>query len=125
MKVKNITIGIRSVEEGLKDLSGTIRSIRSGKPVRRREGTFFVDLEAMRRVLTPKRLALLHLIRESRPESIYALARAADRDLKNVQADVSMLAKLGLVSLNRARTARDRIIPTVDYDRLQLQIPVV
>jgi len=126
MKIKNITIGIKSVKEGLHEFAGAVEAMRRGEPpCRKRDGVYFVSLEAMRKVLTPKRLELLHIIRESRPESIYALVQIAKRDLKNVQDDVSMLARVGLVSLSRAGTARKRIIPKVEYDRLQLQIPVI
>ncbi|MBI4064422.1 MAG: hypothetical protein HY401_09010 [Elusimicrobia bacterium] len=126
MKVKNITIGIKSLEEGLGELVETIKTIQKGKPPRtKKEGSYFVSLEAMRQVLTPKRLELLHAIRENHPESIYELAHLTKRDLKNVQDDLSLLTKVGLVSLSKKKVARERVIPRVDYDQLQLQIPVI
>lgn len=126
MKVKNITIGIKSLEEGLKDLTKVLKNIRKGQPSKRgKPATYFVSLEAMRRVLTPKRLELLHLIREEQPDSIYELAQLAKRDLKNVQEDIALLARIGLVSLRKTNFARGKIVPRVDYDHLQLDIPVV
>lgn len=126
MKVKNITIGIKSVEEGLKDLAKVMKGIQKGNPSRRkRPATYFVSLEAMRRVLTPKRLELLHIIREEQPDSIYELAQIAKRDLKNVQEEVTLLARMGLVSLRKTNVARERIAPRVDYDHLQLDIPII
>ena len=125
MKIKNITIGIQSLEEGLKEFSHAARSVQHGRATReKKEGVFFTSLEAMRKVLTPKRLELLHLIREKHPDSVYELARVSKRDLKNVQDDVAILSRIGLVSLTRTTQARRRVIPRVDYDRLQLQIPV-
>lgn len=126
MRVKNITVGIKSLEEGLKEFSTAIHAIKGGQHLKiKKEGTYFVDLDAMRRVLTPKRLELLHLIREKEPHSVYELAHLAKRDLKNVQTDVGLLSRIGLLSLNKTKTARENIVPRVDYDQLQLQIPVV
>ena len=126
MKVKNITIGIKSVQEGLRDLAKIVKSIQKGNPPKRKKpATYFVSLEAMRHVLTPKRLELLHMIREEQPGSIYELAQIAKRDLKNVQEDIALLAKIGLVNLKKTQLARENIIPRVDYDHLQLDIPVV
>jgi predicted transcriptional regulator len=125
MRTRNITVGIRSLEEGLKDFSNAYHSIRHGKiPRSKKERVDFVSIEAMRRVLTPKRLQLLRLIREKRPDSIYELTRLIGRDLKNVQSDVSLLARIGLLDLTRSKQARARMIPRVEYDRLQLQIPL-
>ena len=125
MKVKNIAIGIQTLEAGISEFAKAIGRIRRGKTPAKKEGVYFTSLEAMRKVLTPKRVELLRVIRERRPESVYGLAQMAGRDLKNVQDDVTLLARVGLVSLSRAKTARDRVIPSVDYDSLQLQIPVI
>ena len=126
MRIKNIAIGIQSAEEGVKEFVEAVDAIRSGKvPRGKKEGVYFTSLEAMRRVLTPKRLGLLHLIREKAPESISELSRMAKRNLKNVQDDLAMLARIGLVSLSRVKAARDRVVPRVGYDRLQLQIPMI
>jgi predicted transcriptional regulator len=126
MKVRNITVGIKPLEDGLGEFSRVVRSIQHGRPPKKMsEGVSFVSLEAMRKVLTPKRFALLHAIRDRRPESVYELAQLLKRDIKNVQDDVAMLARIGLLSLNHSRSARRRVVPRVEYDRLQLQIPII
>lgn len=124
MKIKNITVGIKSPEEGLKEFSETVKAIQRGESPKKKEGLFFVDLEAMRKVLTSKRLQLLHIIRDKHPESIYALAQIVKRDLKNVRQDITLLSRMGLVSLSRKSAVRDRMTPMVGYDNLQLRIPV-
>ena len=126
MKVRNVTIGIKSEEESLKDFVRTFKSIQAGHPPKKlKEGVYFVSREAMRKVLSPKRLEILSTVRKKEPGSIYELARILKRSLRNVQDDVSLLSRLGLLSLTRKREARKRIIPRVSYDRLDLQIPVV
>ena len=47
--------------------------------------------------LTPARLDLLNTLRKVGPCSVYALAKAADRNYSNVHSDVARLLDLGLV----------------------------
>ncbi len=125
MKIKNITIGIKSAEQGLKEFTRTIKNIQKGSiPKAKKEATYFVNVEAFHSVLTLKRLELLHVIRENKPHSIYELANLVKRDLKNVQNDVSLLNRIGLVQISKSTQARNRVTPYVEYDRLQVQIPV-
>lgn len=125
MKVKNITIGIKSVKQGLREFTETIKNIQGGAiPKQKKETTYFVDVEAFHSVLTLKRLELLHAIRENKPHSIYELAHLIKRDLKNVQSDVSLLNKIGLIQISKSTQFRNRVTPRVEYDRIYVQIPV-
>lgn len=47
--------------------------------------------------LTPARLDLLDVLRRVGPCSVYALAKASERNYSNVHTDVSRLEELGLV----------------------------
>ena len=126
MKIKNIAIEIKTLGEGLKEFAKVVRDAQRGRfPKEPVTGVAFVSLEAMLSVLTPRRMELLRLIRELEPDSIYELAKAAKRDLKNVQDDVALLARIELVSLGRPKTRRKRVVPRVDYDQLQFQISFV
>ena len=51
--------------------------------------------------LTPARLDLLDTLRRVGPCSIYALAKAAERNYSNVHTDVSRLEELGLIERSR------------------------
>lgn len=125
MKTKSITIKIQSLAEDLEEFGRVVRAIQRGHPPKKMiDGISFSSLEAMRKVLTPKRLELLQAIRQERPASIYALAKTTGRDLRNVQDDVAMLARLGLVSLSRGKHARAGVSPRVEYDRIRLDIPL-
>jgi predicted transcriptional regulator len=125
VKTRQISVGVKTLKEGLTDFSRAVRQAQSG-PIPRfpKARVYFVSLEAMVRVLTPKRLALLHTIRDRRPHSVYELSRMADRDLKNVQEDVRLLSQAGLIDINRTPHHRKQATPHVDYDNLQLQIQV-
>lgn len=125
MKTKSITVTIQSLAESMEVFGRVVRSIQRGHPPKTMiDSIAFGSLEAMRKVLTPKRLELLQVIRQERPASIYALAKTTGRDLRNVQDDVAMLARLGLVSLSRGKHARAGVSPRVEYDRIRLDIPL-
>ncbi len=117
-------IEIRTLEEGLKDFRTTWKAVATGKKVRPSKGTYFTSLEAARKVLTPKRLQLLRAIRQSRPNSVYQLARLIGRDFKNVHADVQALAAYGLVSLKKARAGRRPTVPRVPFSAIEFRIAV-
>ncbi|PIR19433.1 MAG: hypothetical protein COV48_02010 [Elusimicrobia bacterium CG11_big_fil_rev_8_21_14_0_20_64_6] len=122
MTRKNITISVRSLTEVLSELASVVRDAQAGKIGPPRIGLTFESIDAVRNVLTPKRLGLLKAIRESRPKSIYALAKATGRQLKNTQADVAMLARLDLVELERGHGKRTALKPRVRYDSIRLNI---
>ena len=66
-------IEIKSLEEGLKDFRATWKAAAARKKITPRKRTYFTSLEAARKVLTPKRLQLLHVIRQDRPDSFISL----------------------------------------------------
>lgn len=124
MKVRRLKVGVRPLEEGLHEFGGTLKALQSGRTLSKRRGVYFVSVEAMRRVLTPSRLTLLHLTRTRHPRSIAALAKLIRRDFKNVHADLKLLADLGLVHLEPGAHLRDSVTPTVPYERIQFEIAV-
>lgn len=124
MKVKRLKVGVRPLEEGLREFGNTLKALKAGRKVPKRTGVFFVSVEAMRRVLTEPRLTLLHTIRTRRPRSLAALAKVVRRDFKNVRADVKILSDLGLVELKGGPRLRDAVSLTVPYQRIQFEIAV-
>lgn len=98
--MKAFAIQIKSREEAHKEFTQAWRAVAAGKKVTPSEGVYFTSLEAVRRLITDKRMLLLHLIREKNPKSIYELAKLAHRDFKNVHADVKLLEWYGLIELD-------------------------
>ena len=109
---KTLTIRVRSIDEALEGFRTTFKAVATGQRVEKREGVYFSSIEAARNLLTPGRLALLRAIRAKRPGSIYELAKVVGRDLKNVQEDVKLLERYGLVHLSRGRGAGKRVVRT-------------
>lgn len=124
MKVKNVKIGVRSMDRAFTEWTETFKKLQKGKRVPKSRGVYFASLEALRKVLTEKRLDLLHVIKERQPASVYELSKIVKRDLKNVNGDLELLENIGLVSMARSRTGRKRVTPRVDYDKIQLEIGV-
>lgn len=126
MKVKNVTIGIKSIEEVLNNAKAVMKRLERGDKVRkRRPGIYFESLEIMRKAITPERVKILKVIKEKHPASIYELAKLLNRNLKNVADDVHYLAELGLIELEKGKSnGREKIMPIVNYDKLLLEIPV-
>lgn len=81
-------------------------------------------MEAARKVLTPKRLQLLRVIRQGRPDSVYQLAQLAGRDFKNVHADLQALAANGFVSLRKTQAGRHTTVPRVPFSAIEFRIAV-
>ena len=124
MKVKNIKIAIKSTEAFLEEAKSTMQKITVGEKVSIKKGLYFENLDAMRKALTPKRLQLLHTIKEKRPQSVYELAKFVNRDLKNVTQDLAFLERLGLVGLKKTKDKRAKTTPSVEYDKILLEIAV-
>ena len=104
-----------------------LREIGSVVASAKRDGaTVITSLEAARNLLTPSRLALLRAIRNRRPGSIYELAKIVSRDLKNVQQDLRILERHGLVRMTRRRGVGKRKvrIPRAMFGAIQLKIAI-
>lgn len=123
---KTLTIQIKSAGETLEGLREAFKAVEIGRRVTRREGVYFISIEAARNLLTPSRLALLRAVRSGRPGSIYELAKMVNRDLKNVQDDLRILGTYGLVRMTHAtRSGKRRVrVPQAVFDQIELKIAI-
>lgn len=124
MKIKKIKIGIKGVREVLEDFVKAGEAIAKKEETKKEKGIYFENIAAFRKALTPKRLELLHLIKEHNPQSIQDLSRLAKRDIKNVAEDVKLLTTLGLIEIKRKKKGRKEVAPQVKYDIIELMIAV-
>jgi predicted transcriptional regulator len=121
MKTKKIKI--RSKDEFYGNLLTAAEKFEQGDDAFRLRGEYFESLEAVRNVLTEKRLALWRLIRDQKPDSILALSKLAKRNFKNVHQDVAMLIAVGLVEIHKGKGKRgDTQRPVSLADSLQLEV---
>ncbi|HBI24460.1 MAG TPA: hypothetical protein DDX84_09740 [Nitrospiraceae bacterium] len=124
MKIKKVKIGIRSLEDVLYNAREVMKKLERGAKVKKESGIYFENLAAFRRVITEKRLEMLHVIKERHPSSVYELAKMLDRDIKNVNMDLEYLKEVGLVEIKRSKEKRERVIPEVNYDAIELLVAV-
>ena len=123
---KTLTIRIKPADKALEEFRRTFKDVEAGHRVRKREGVYFTSIEAARNLLTPNRLALLRAVRSGRPGSIYELSRMVNRDLKNVQDDLRILERYGLVRMaDGTRTGKRRVrVPQSLFDEIALKIAI-
>ncbi|MEI6704463.1 MAG: ArsR family transcriptional regulator, partial [Deltaproteobacteria bacterium] len=126
IKAKNITIGIRSLDDALDNLTNVSEALMRGEKVKKQRGVYFENLDAFRKILTEKRLELLHVVKRDKPDTIHELSRLLGRDVKNVSDDLKYLAELGLVSLDKSALAGEgrRVSPRVSYEKIRLEIAI-
>ncbi|HLA50472.1 MAG TPA: ArsR family transcriptional regulator [Thermodesulfovibrionia bacterium] len=124
MRVKNVTIRIKSLEGIFNEAKDVMKKLERGEKVKKHEGISFESLDSMRKVITEERLKILKTIKKDHPSSIYALAKMLHRDIKNTFDDVQFLARMGLIELKKTKDGREKTTPTVNYDKILLEIPV-
>ena len=121
MKTKRIKI--RTKYQFFSDVSKVANDLDHGRKTKHLRGEYFESLEAVRNILTEKRLELWKLIRDKKPKSISDLARLTGRNFKSVYQDVSLLVKVGLVELRNQKGSRGNIQkPTSMVDSLLLEV---
>jgi predicted transcriptional regulator len=123
--MKTLTFTIEPFNESLRRFQETFEAVRAGRNVKAQEIVGFTSLEAVRKFLTRERLGLLRTIRTQQPGSVYELARMAGRDLKNVQDDIRILERHGLVKITkRPRGSRKVKVPQVPFEEIALKIAI-
>jgi predicted transcriptional regulator len=86
------------------------------------ESLYFTELETFRKCLTPKRLELLWIIADKRPQSVRELAALVRREPKNVSEDLEYLCRVGLVELRPSSAHGNARAPVVPYDRVDFSL---
>ena len=123
--MKTVTFTIEPFTESLKRFKETFKAVHAGRHIEPQEVVGFTSLEAARNFLTRERLSLLHTIKSRHPGSIYELAKMSGRDLKNVQEDVRILERHGLVRISKhPRGSRNVKVPEVPFEEIVLKIAI-
>ena len=124
MRVRNIKIGVKELRAVLDETREAMDHIAAGQEIPKVHDVNFTSYEAMRKLLTPRRLELLHVIKEQRPGSVYELAQFVGRDSKNINDDLAILTNVGLIELRKTTKGRKKVIPCVTVDKIQVEITV-
>lgn len=74
-------------------------------------------------VYTSTNRQLLAWIRDNNPESVYAMAKALEKDVSNLTKTLRALSKFSLVRLEEGQAARKTLKAFVVWDRLEVLFP--
>ncbi len=124
MKIRKVRVGIKNLETVLNEFVQTGRTLENRKQVKKEKGVYFTSVEAFRKALTPRRLALLKAIKTEKPSSVRQLSRITQRDIKNVSTDIKFLEQVGLVDIKKKIKREKEITPRVNYDKILFEIAV-
>jgi predicted transcriptional regulator len=116
MSTTRITVGGSFEEDATRRFIDAWRRGERGQKFLERH-VAFESWDALARVLTGKRMELLHYVRRHKVSSIRALAKALGRDYSNVHSDVRALSAAGLLD-DADGTLR------ADYDAIETRIAV-
>ncbi len=120
--MRKIKIVVRPFEEDLGEVVEAFKKVERREFEEEEEEKIVVDsLDTLRRVLTPERLRILHVIRTRKPESIYELAKILGRDRSSVMKDLEYLKLLGLVEFEELDRKKK---PIVTYDEIIIAVPL-
>ena len=122
-KVKIKKIRIKAREEFNSELRTVARALDRGETPKLIKGEYFESLDAVRAVLTDKRLELWRTIRDRKPNSISTLANMVDRGFRSVYRDLLFLENFGLLSFKKTKGKRgDLKAPVSLVDELLLAV---
>ena len=125
--MKTMTFSIKPLSEVVDDFAETFDAVRAGRrvPKRPREEVGFTSIEAARNFLTRERLSLMSTIRTRHPGSLYELAKMVSRDFKNVQEDIRILERHGLVRIAKEPRGKRKVkVPHVLFEEIALRIAI-
>lgn len=118
-----MTIGIKTEEKAKAEFKAAFQAAQKQHSFKPKTGVYFTSLEAARKFLTKNRLELLHVIKAKSPKSIFELAKFTNRNSPSVLNDIKLLAKHGLVKLNKTMESPKYLLKIkVNYDAINLQI---
>ncbi len=125
--MKTVTFSIRPLSEVGEEFAKTFDAVRVGRRISKksRDEVGFTSIEAARNFLTRERLALMHAIRTRHPGSLYELAKMVNRDFKNVQEDIAILERHGLVRISKEPRGKRKVkVPQVLFEEIALKIAI-
>ena len=111
-----ITVGGAKEEEASRRFAKAWRRAKRGGTVPERH-LAFESWDALARVMTGKRMELLHYVRRHKVTSVRALSKALGRDYSNVHADVQALTAAGLLVIADGGVQ-------ADYDVIETKIAI-
>ena len=126
MKVKKIKIKIKIMEmnKWFDHVESILKDAKKGRYSPYPRTISFSNLESARKILSPRRMQLLAVIKHQKPASIYELAKMVGRDRKAVTTDINLLEELGFVKLKKHQRERTLVTPQVPFEEVNIGIKI-
>lgn len=114
--MKAVMIGIMPQEK----IRERVLSIARGeyKPKRSEPKVWFTSMKSVVEVLSDENRVLLHIIKDTKPESLKILAEATGRKPSNLSRTLKTLASYGFVELNRENKTVRPIAKATEFEIL-------
>jgi predicted transcriptional regulator len=116
-KGRTLTLDVRAFEDTTEAIQASVKALRPSEGATRS-----VSVAAARELLTDQRVRLLRAIRKERPISVAALARIVGRPTEAVAADLTLLARAGIVILESPSAKSQVRVPRVAFDRVEIHL---
>src|SRR5262245_66570478 len=115
---RTLVLHLRSFDDTMSAMEESVKALREPQGEASRQ----VSFAAARELLTDQRVHLLRIVRKERPESVAALARLVGRTDESVKADLELLARTGIVTLEMASAKSQVRAPRVAYERVEIRL---
>ena len=124
MKVKKINIKVMDIDEYFNHVESVLENYNKGKYKEYPSTVSFANLTLLRKILSPRRVQLMSVIKHKKPESIYELAKMVNRERKSVITDINILNELGFVKLKRYHKEREIVKPEVNFEEIDIGVKI-
>jgi len=115
-KGTKIKVGIATEKKINKEFIDAWKRAERNEIIKPEEKLYFLDAKTLLRVLSEKRLALLHNLRHCGKTSIKSLSKDLGRNYRNVYDDVKILRDAGLI---QQTDSKEIYVP---WDKIQAEI---
>ncbi len=125
MKDKALTVKFQNWGEFKENVAKAFKEQK--RSISPKDVVVFSSVTEYQKFMTEQKLAILAVVANKRPQSIYQLAQLVDRDFANVQRDCVGLAAHGFMKLEDAGDAKGSKTPQLafDYMRIIIQMPTI
>lgn len=111
--MKPIVIGIMPMEEIRERIYAIARGKYKPKPTEPK--VWFTSMKSLAEVLSDDNRALLHVIKNSQPDSISTLAEMTGRKPGNLSRTLKTMSNYGIVEMRREKNHVRPIVKTTDF----------
>jgi predicted transcriptional regulator len=118
--MKTLKVGIATYEDMKARTLAVARGARVGPDEPK---VWFTSTESFAKVLSAGNRELLRIIAETTPASLDELVQVTGRAKSNLSRTLKTMAGYGLIRLERGE--RGRVAPKVNYDRVELDLPLI